>query len=235
MDTSPDVVSAAIKLLETNGIIFIDEIDKLIAAPQHHPGGGSSGGGGGGPDASSVGVQRDLLPFLSGTNVTTPFGPVSTHNITFITAGAFAHTTPSQLIPELQGRLPLRVELEKLTAFDYYHIMLLEDKTNVLMQNVALLHQEGLTVNIHSNAVWEMALTVELLNEVQENVGARRVTSVVEHLFKDLHFFASNLPSGSAINMTQEFVQDKCQVLFQAAAGPGGLAGMRNKYAKYLL
>ena len=179
------VVREAIKRAEQSGIIFVDEIDK-IAGPSR---GGSVGGG---PDVSREGVQRDILPIIEGSTVTTKFGPVRTDHILFIAAGAFHVSKPSDLIPELQGRLPIRVELENLTEADFKRI-LTEPRNALTRQYVALLATEGLTIEFTEDAISELARVAAEVNRRSENIGARRLHTVLERLLEDLSFQAPDL------------------------------------------
>ena len=174
----------AIDRTEQSGIVFVDEIDKIAV--------GKSAGGGGGPDVSREGVQRDILPIIEGSTVTTKFGPVKTDHILFIAAGAFHVSKPSDLIPELQGRLPIRVELESLTESDFKRI-LTEPKNALTRQYVALLATEGITLEFSDEAVTELARIAADVNRTSENIGARRLHTVMERLLEDISFDAPDL------------------------------------------
>src|SRR5579884_1067952 len=175
----------AIQRAEQTGIIFVDEIDK-IAGPSRGP------GMGGGPDVSREGVQRDILPIIEGSTVATKFGPVRTDHVLFIAAGAFHVSKPSDLIPELQGRLPIRVELENLTEEDFKRI-LTEPRNALIRQYTALLATEGVTVEFTDDAITELARAAAEVNRNSENIGARRLHTVLERVLEDLSFEAPDL------------------------------------------
>jgi ATP-dependent HslUV protease ATP-binding subunit HslU len=175
-----EVRQEGLRLAEEMGIIFIDEIDKIAAGGREELGG---------PGVSRQGVQRDLLPFLEGTTVRTRYGAVSTENILFIAAGAFNMSKPSDLIPELQGRLPIRVELDSLTASEFRRI-LTEPKDALIAQYKALLGTEGLSVEFEPQAIDAIASIAYELNQTTENIGARRLTTVMEKLMEEISFDA---------------------------------------------
>lgn len=172
----------AIDLVENNGIVFIDEIDKITA----------KGGQSSGSDVSREGVQRDLLPLIEGCQVKTKYGMVKTDHILFITSGAFASSKPSDLIPELQGRLPIRVELQALTAEDFERI-LVEPHASLTEQYKALLATEGVNINFTDDAIKCIAQSAYQVNESTENIGARRLHTVMEKLCEDISFNAPDL------------------------------------------
>ncbi len=172
------VVRVAIEKVEQSGIIFLDEIDKIA--------GRSSGQG---PDVSREGVQRDLLPIVEGSTVTTKYGPVKTDHILFIASGAFHATKPSDLIPELQGRFPIRVELDSLGHEEFYRI-LTEPKNALLLQYLELLRTEGVEIVFDDDAVREIAKIAEEVNNNTENIGARRLHTILEYLLEDILFDA---------------------------------------------
>lgn len=172
----------AIELVENNGIVFIDEIDKITA----------KGGESRGPDVSREGVQRDLLPLIEGCQVKTKYGMVKTDHILFITSGAFASSKPSDLIPELQGRLPIRVELKALTADDFERI-LVEPHASLTEQYKALLATEGLEVEFTDEAIRSIAQSAFQVNESTENIGARRLHTVMEKLCEGISFNAPDM------------------------------------------
>ena len=176
------VVKLAIEKVEQNGIIFLDEIDKIAGK-----------NGGQGPDVSREGVQRDLLPIVEGSTVTTKYGPVRTDHILFIGAGAFHTVKPSDLIPELQGRFPIRVELDSLGSSEFYRI-LTEPKNALLLQYMALLRTEGVEIVFKDEAVADIAKTAEAVNNLTENIGARRLHTLMERLLEDILFNAPDLP-----------------------------------------
>ncbi len=173
------VVKEAIRKTEESGIVFIDEIDK-IAAP-------TTGAGGKGPDVSREGVQRDLLPIVEGSNVTTKYGVVSTDHVLFVASGAFHVARPSDLIPELQGRFPIRVELKSLTEEDFY-LILTQPKNALIKQYQALLQTEGVELSFTDDAIHEIARTAAQVNESVENIGARRLHTILTNLLEDLMF-----------------------------------------------
>jgi ATP-dependent HslUV protease ATP-binding subunit HslU len=173
----------AVANAENNGIVFIDEIDKVCARTGE---GGFRGG-----DVSREGVQRDLLPLIEGTTVTTKHGPVKTDHILFITSGAFHQAKPSDLLPELQGRLPIRVELKALTQEDFRRI-LTEPEHSLVKQYVALLGTEGVTLDITGDAVDALAELAAEINATVENIGARRLATVMERLLDEISFTASD-------------------------------------------
>jgi len=180
------LVREAINRAEQTGIIFVDEIDK-IAGSNRGP-----GGAGGGPDVSREGVQRDILPIIEGSTVNTKFGPVKTDHVLFIAAGAFHVSKPSDLIPELQGRLPIRVELENLTEGDFQRI-LTEPRNALTRQYVALLATEGVTLEFTDDAILELARVAAEVNRRSENIGARRLHTVLERLLEEVSFEAPDM------------------------------------------
>ncbi len=173
------VVQEAIRKVEQSGIIFLDEIDKIAG----------KGGGGHGPDVSREGVQRDLLPLVEGSTVTTKYGPVRSDHILFIASGAFHTVKPSDLIPELQGRFPIRVELDSLGQAEFYRI-LTEPKNALVLQYIALLRTEGVEVVFEDEAVVRLSAIAEEVNNLTENIGARRLHTLMEHLLEDILFDA---------------------------------------------
>jgi ATP-dependent HslUV protease ATP-binding subunit HslU len=166
------LVSEALERAQSSGIIFIDEIDKILSRP-----------GGHGPDVSREGVQRDLLPVVEGSSVTTKHGTVKTDHVLFIAAGAFHGTSPADLIPELQGRFPIRVELSSLDAGDFVRI-LREPESALLRQYQALLASEGVALEFTDDAVEEIARVAWKANESSENIGARRLQTVLAALLE---------------------------------------------------
>ena len=180
------VSRTAVQRVEHAGIIFIDEIDKIASRD------GMAGGGHGGPDVSREGVQRDILPIVEGTTVNTKYGMVKTDHILFIAAGAFHVSKPSDLIPELQGRFPIRVELEPLTRDDFVRI-LTEPRNALVKQYVALLGTEDLTLTFTVGAVGRIADFVARVNDATENIGARRLHTVMERLLDELSFEAPDM------------------------------------------
>jgi ATP-dependent HslUV protease ATP-binding subunit HslU len=181
------VVSVAVERVQQAGIIFLDEIDKIAVK-----GGRGGGGGQGGPDVSRGGVQRDLLPIVEGSSVTTKYGVIKTDHILFIAAGAFHETQVSDLIPELQGRFPIRVELETLTEDDFLRI-LTEPQNSLVLQYQALLNTEGVTLEFTTEALRRVARVAYEANTRLENIGARRLHTVMETLLDDVSFRAPEL------------------------------------------
>lgn len=175
------VISQAIEKVEQYGIIFLDEIDKIAGKDHSH-----------GPDVSREGVQRDLLPIVEGSVVNTKYGPIKTDHILFIASGAFHTVKPSDLIPELQGRFPIRVELDSLGYKEFIRI-LTEPKNALLLQYVALLRTEGVDISFTDNAVEEISRIAEEVNTATENIGARRLHTLMEYLLEDILFDAPDV------------------------------------------
>jgi ATP-dependent HslUV protease ATP-binding subunit HslU len=175
-------VSQAIRRVENSGIVFIDELDKVAGRESGH-----------GPDVSREGVQRDLLPIVEGCSVTTKHGIVRTDHILFIAAGAFHVTKPSDLIPELQGRFPIRVELDPLTREDFVRI-LTEPRNALIIQYVELLKTEKVTLTFTSEAIEAVADIAMQVNAATENIGARRLYTIMEKLLEDISFTAPDMP-----------------------------------------
>jgi ATP-dependent HslUV protease ATP-binding subunit HslU len=199
-----EVKEEAIRLAENNGIIFIDEIDKIAS---------KSGKGGGGPDVSREGVQRDLLPIVEGSSVTTKYGVIQTDHVLFIAAGAFHVSKPSDLIPELQGRFPIRVELQALTKEDFTRI-LKEPKNALTKQYQALFEVEEVYLDFTDDAIEEIAHLAFLINQEVENIGARRLHTVMSHLLNDFLFEVPDLIGpNSKICITREMVQERLSSL----------------------
>ena len=190
------VKTEALRRAENEGIIFIDEIDKVAV------GSGSSNR----QDPSKEGVQRDLLPIVEGSNVNTKFGNLKTDHILFIAAGAFHISKPSDLIPELQGRFPLRVELDSLDEDALYQI-LTQPKNSLLKQYIALLSTENVELEFEDEAIKEIARIAHAANEKMEDIGARRLHTVIERVIEDISFEASE-KSGEKINVTKELVKE---------------------------
>ncbi|MCW6509440.1 ATP-dependent protease ATPase subunit HslU [Lichenifustis flavocetrariae] len=187
------VIQEAIREVENNGIVFLDEIDKICARE-----------GRGGADVSREGVQRDLLPLIEGTNVATKHGTVKTDHILFIASGAFHVSKPSDLLPELQGRLPIRVELSPLTEDDFRRI-LTETEASITKQYVALLKTEGVDLAFADTAIDELARVAVEVNSNVENIGARRLQTVMERVLDDVSFTAPDR-AGETITIDREFV-----------------------------
>ena len=179
------VITEAIQRVENSGIVFLDEIDKIAGRESRH-----------GPDISREGVQRDILPIIEGSTVTSKYGAVRTHHILFIAAGAFHVSSPSDLIPELQGRFPIRVELKSLNKADFKSI-LTEPKNALVKQYTALLHTEGIEATITDDAIDEIAALAFQVNESVEDIGARRLHTIMEKLFENLFFDAPDLEKNS--------------------------------------
>jgi ATP-dependent HslUV protease ATP-binding subunit HslU len=195
-----EVVGQAIRRVENSGIIFLDELDKVA---------GRQGGGHGGPDVSREGVQRDLLPIVEGSAVTTKYGIVRTDHVLFIAAGAFHVAKPSDLIPELQGRFPIRVELEPLTKEDFVRI-LTEPENALIRQYVELLRTEGVTLRFRPEAIEAIAEIAMQVNTSTENIGARRLYTIMERLLEDISFAAPDMP-GKELTIDAEHVQQRLQ------------------------
>jgi ATP-dependent HslUV protease ATP-binding subunit HslU len=190
------VISQSIEKVEQSGIVFLDEIDKIVGKT-----------GGTGPDVSREGVQRDLLPLVEGSTVTTKYGPVRTDHILFIASGAFHASKPSDLIPELQGRFPIRVELESLGKEEFVRI-LTEPKNALLIQYQAMLMTEGVEVTFAADAAERIAEIAEEVNQNTENIGARRLHTLMECLLEDILFDAPDL-ADKKIEIDGKFVDDK--------------------------
>ncbi len=206
------ITQEAIHRTEQGGIVFLDEIDKVAT-----PGGSGGGGrGGGGPDVSRQGVQRDLLPIVEGSAVTTRYGVVNTDHILFIAAGAFHSAAVSDLMPELQGRFPIRVELSALTEADFVRI-LTEPKNALTKQQQALLGVEGLEVTFDDDAVQAIADLAARANATMENIGARRLMTVVEQVFDGINFDApETVASGqTSLTITGAFVRERVAGVFK--------------------
>lgn len=194
-----EVKEEAIRKAEDSGIIFIDEIDKIATSRK----------GGGGPDVSREGVQRDLLPIVEGSTVNTKYGVINTDHILFIAAGAFHISKPSDLIPELQGRFPIRVELQSLTKDDFYHI-LKEPKNALTKQYESLLQAEGVELSFQDEALSKIAEIAFNINSEVENIGARRLHTVMSHLLNDFLFDIPDLISANAkIVITPDLVEQR--------------------------
>ena len=196
------VIKEAIAKVEQSGIIFLDEIDKIAGSNGSH-----------GPDVSREGVQRDLLPIVEGSTITTKYGPVKTDHILFIASGAFHTVKPSDLIPELQGRFPIRVELNSLGRKEFERI-LTEPRNALLLQYLALLRTEGVEVVFEDDAVSEVARIAEDVNQRTENIGARRLHTLMERLLEDLLFDAPDVQDKRQI-IDRRYVADKLNDIVQ--------------------
>ncbi|MGH1404219.1 MAG: ATP-dependent protease ATPase subunit HslU [Alphaproteobacteria bacterium] len=197
------ITTNALEMVQQSGIVFIDEIDK-IAARQDVRGG----------DVSREGVQRDLLPLIEGTTVTTKHGPVKTDHMLFIASGAFHYAKPSDLLAELQGRLPIRVELRALTVEDFKKI-LKETEASLIKQYEALIGTEGVTLTFEDEAIDEIARLSFEVNESIENIGARRLHTVMEKLLEEISFTASDR-GGETITITADYVRDSVEELVKS-------------------
>jgi ATP-dependent HslUV protease ATP-binding subunit HslU len=188
------VTRLAVERVENNGIIFLDEIDKIAGRESGH-----------GPDVSREGVQRDILPIVEGTTVNTRYGFVRTDHILFVAAGAFHVAKPADLIPELQGRFPIRVELDSLTVEDFVRI-LTEPQNALIKQYVALLETDGIKLTFQDDAVQEVARFAARVNEGTENIGARRLHTIMEKLLDDISFEGPDLKKKS-VRIDAAYVQ----------------------------
>lgn len=199
-----DVKEEALKRAENSGIIFIDEIDKIASSSSERAVGGS---------VSREGVQRDLLPIVEGSSVSTKYGVIHTDHVLFIAAGAFHFAKPSDLIPELQGRFPIRVELENLTREDFIRI-LEEPRNSLVKQYKALFEAEGVALSFRSGAIEKLAETAMIINEQVENIGARRLHTIMSQLLNEyLYDMPELLPKGSVLEITPEMVDLKLKNL----------------------
>jgi ATP-dependent HslUV protease ATP-binding subunit HslU len=194
--------STAVSLAEESGIIFLDEIDKIAVGED---------GGGRGPDVSRQGVQRDLLPIVEGTTVTTKYGPVKTDHVLFVAAGAFHKAKPSDLMPELQGRFPIRVELQDLTRDDFARI-LREPRASLIVQYQALLATEGLMVEFLPDAIDAMADLAHQVNRTTQNIGARRLHTILERVVEELSFEAPDRTE-KHVKIDAAYVQERLGAL----------------------
>jgi ATP-dependent HslUV protease ATP-binding subunit HslU len=190
------VVRESISSVEQNGIVFLDEIDKISARSERI-----------GADVSREGVQRDLLPLIEGTTVATKHGAVKTDHILFIASGAFHMAKPSDLLPELQGRLPIRVELDALTRDDFRRI-LVEPEASLVKQYQALMKTEEVTLTFSEDAIDALATLAADINSSVENIGARRLHTVMERLLEEISFTASDR-AGATINIDAAYVQER--------------------------
>ncbi|MFW5771170.1 MAG: ATP-dependent protease ATPase subunit HslU [Spirochaetota bacterium] len=194
------VTRDALRRVEEMGIVFVDEIDKIAGQDS-----------GAGPDVSRQGVQRDLLPIVEGTTVSTKFGPVQTNHILFIAAGAFNVAKPSDLIPELQGRFPIRVELDSLSEDDFKKILTVP-KNSLTRQYRELLRTDGVELDFKDDAIEEIARIARQINEEHENIGARRLHTIMEKMLEDILFDAPDIPVGeNNINVDAVFVRGKLE------------------------
>jgi ATP-dependent HslUV protease ATP-binding subunit HslU len=199
------VVKEAIASVEQNGIVFLDEIDKISARSERV-----------GADVSREGVQRDLLPLIEGTTVATKHGAVKTDHILFIASGAFHLAKPSDLLPELQGRLPIRVELKALTRDDFKRI-LLEPEASLIKQYKALMKTEEMILDFADEAIDEIASLAEQINSSVENIGARRLHTVLERLLEEISFTASDQTAGTVVAIDRDYVREHVGALAKNA------------------
>jgi len=190
------VIGEALRRVEQSGIVFLDEIDKIAGRESSH-----------GPDVSREGVQRDLLPIVEGSTVNTKYGMVKTDHILFVASGAFHSTKPSDLIPEFQGRFPIRVELSSLGKEDFVRI-LTEPKNALIKQYAALLETEGIHLNFADDAIQEIAQIASEVNEKTENIGARRLHTVLERLLDEISFTAPEMP-GKNVTIDAQYVRER--------------------------
>ncbi len=197
-----EVKKEAIQRAETSGIIFIDEIDKIVGAESTH-----------GPDVSREGVQRDLLPIVEGTKVMTKYGMVKTDHILFIAAGAFHNASPSDLIPELQGRFPIRVELDSLGENEFRRI-LVEPENSLVKQYKALFETEGVNLEFTDEAIAKIAKYAAIVNERTENIGARRLHTVMSHLLEEL-LFELPKPGVTEVIINEEYVDKRLSEIIE--------------------
>jgi ATP-dependent HslUV protease ATP-binding subunit HslU len=194
------IISESIRSVENNGIVFLDEIDKISVRSDR-----------GGGDVSREGVQRDLLPLIEGTTVSTKHGAVKTDHILFIASGAFHVAKPSDLLPELQGRLPIRVELKPLNRNDFCRI-LTEPETSLIRQSIAMMATEQLTVDFGKDAIEAMAHLAEDINRSVENIGARRLHTILERVLDDISFSASER-GGETVHINAAYVRERLDTL----------------------
>jgi ATP-dependent HslUV protease ATP-binding subunit HslU len=196
------VIREAVQRVEQSGIVFLDEIDKIAGRESH------------GPDVSREGVQRDLLPIVEGSTVTTKYGPVRTDHVLFIAAGAFHVSKPSDLIPELQGRFPIRVELDSLGKDDFIRI-LTEPQNALIKQQIALLATETVTISFSSDAIEEIAGIATQVNERTENIGARRLHTILERLLDEISFDAPE-KRGSTVAINAAYVRERLSEIMKS-------------------
>ncbi|PKN66414.1 MAG: HslU--HslV peptidase ATPase subunit [Deltaproteobacteria bacterium HGW-Deltaproteobacteria-15] len=196
------VIEEAVRMTEQNGIIFLDELDKIAGGEHKY-----------GPDVSREGVQRDLLPIVEGSTVTTKYGMIRTDHILFIAAGAFNLSKPADLLPELQGRFPIRVELDSLSMEDFVRI-LKEPKNALITQYEALLETEGILLVFEESAILEIARLADTVNERMENIGARRLHTIMEKLLEEISFNAPDMESKKVV-IDRDYVTDKLKDILE--------------------
>ena len=202
-----DVTKAAIRAVEEDGIVFLDEIDKICSSASDRAFRSSA-------DASAEGVQRDLLPLIEGTTISTPQGSVNTDHILFICSGAFSACKPSDLLPELQGRLPIRVELTALSEDDMIRI-LKEPKNNLIQQQIALLHTDNINLSFTDDAIIEIAHVACEVNRTIENIGARRLNTVISKIMDEISFTAADSPLNTNVVINKDYVRSKVEMLMK--------------------
>ena len=195
------------KEIEENGIVFLDEIDK-VCTPSASASFRSSA------DASAEGVQRDLLPLIEGSAISTPIGTINTDHILFICSGAFHSVKPSDLLPELQGRLPVKVELKALDEDDFYRILTVP-VTNLLMQQVELLKADDVQLEWSDEAVREIARVAAEVNRTVENIGARRLNTVIARIIEEVSYAAADMSKGTVVRIDKEEVREKVRPLME--------------------
>jgi ATP-dependent HslUV protease ATP-binding subunit HslU len=196
------IVNIALEKVQQNGIVFIDEIDKIASSQSRS-----------GADVSREGVQRDILPLVEGTNVNTKYGQVKTDHILFVAAGAFHISKPSDLMPELQGRFPIRVELNSLSKEDFVRI-LVEPDNSLIKQYTALMATEEVEVEFSSDAINELSYIAESVNERMENIGARRLHTILEKLMEEISFNATSM-GGQKIKIDKDYVNERLVQLME--------------------
>lgn len=196
------VIEEAVRMTEQNGIIFLDELDKIAGSEHKY-----------GPDVSREGVQRDLLPIVEGSTVTTKYGMIRTDHILFIAAGAFNLSKPADLLPELQGRFPIRVELDSLTMEDFVRI-LTEPKNALITQYKALLETEGMVLVFEESAILEIARLANMVNDRMENIGARRLHTIMEKLLEEISFNAPHMEK-KEVMIDQTYVTEKLKDILE--------------------
>merc|ERR1712130_113816 len=192
-----DLKREALEAVQEDGIVFIDEIDKICTTGDRHS-----------ADASAEGVQRDLLPLIEGSTVDTKYGNVDTDHILFIASGAFHAAKPSDLLAELQGRLPIRVELQALTEEDLY-LILTEPVNNLIVQQVELIRTEDVTLKFTDQAIRKIAHVAHEVNSAVENIGARRLHTIIEKIMEEISFDACDMKKGTVIEISTETVEEK--------------------------
>jgi len=197
------IITNALFDVEQNGIVFIDEIDKITARSDKV-----------GADVSREGVQRDLLPLIEGTTVSTKHGAVKTDYILFITSGAFHSAKPSDMLPELQGRLPIRVELDSLTKNDF-KLILTEPQNSLIKQYVGLLGTEKVDLNFEESGIEKLAELASEINENIENIGARRLHTIMEKLLENISYNASDM-GPEKVNIDKKYVEDHLEELIKS-------------------